>query len=317
MRLGWIFDSRLLLHDTGRFHPERPERLEAIREAVRQSGLQASLEALPIRAATAEQLAWVHEPAYVALVRMACDGGFEFIGGQDTRICRRSYDAAALAAGAALSACEAVVSGHVRRAFCAIRPPGHHAEADLATGFCLFNNAALAAECLVRNHRLRRIAIVDFDVHHGNGTQKLFETRADVFYISLHERPASLPFPGSGDVSEIGREAGRGYTLNVPLNPGSGWPEYRSALEIHVVPALQDYRPEVLLLSAGFDALASERLAHIRLEPPAFGWITRMLVDAAEAHSGGRVVSLLEGGYDLEGLGPAVVAHLRALLDAD
>jgi acetoin utilization deacetylase AcuC-like enzyme len=313
MKLGWIYDRRFGQHDTGPAHVERAERLEVIVAALVASGWRERLEPLPFRAATAAELALVHEPAYVDLVQMMCAEGFTFIGTQDTVIGPRSYDVAALAAGGVLAACDAVMAGRVRRAFCAVRPPGHHAETDRASGFCLFNHVALAAEHLVRHHGRSRIAVVDFDAHHGNGTQRIFESRRDVFYISLHERPATLPFPGSGEADETGRGAGQGYTRNVPLDAGSGDAQYRAALDAQVLPALDAYRPEFVLVSAGFDALMGDRVAHLSLEPPSYGWITARLVAAAERHAAGRLVSVLEGGYDLAQLGAAVVAHVAAL----
>jgi acetoin utilization deacetylase AcuC-like enzyme len=248
---------------------------------------------------------------------MMCDAGFFFVGARDTRVCPLSYDIAALAAGAVLAGSRAVLSGQVRRAFCAVRPPGHHAESDQALGFCLFNNVAIAAEQLIRQHGLSRVAIVDFDVHHGNGTQHIFEQRSDVFYASLHERPGSLEFPGSGEADETGIGPGAGFTLNVPLQQGSGEPQYLAALDRQVVPALESYQPEFLLVSAGFDGLMWDRVAHLNLEPSSYGPITQRLVQVAERHAAGRLVSVLEGGYYLPQLGQAVAAHVRALLEDD
>lgn len=312
--LGWVYDRRFLDHDPGPSHVERPDRLEAIVRALRQAGLLAAMKPIPFQAAAPDQLALAHEPAYVDLVRMMCDEGFTFIGSSDTAIGPRSYDVAALAAGGVLAACDAVMEARVRRAFCAVRPPGHHAEADQALGFCLFNHVAIAAEHLIRNRHLARVAIVDFDVHHGNGTQHIFESRRDVFYISLHERPGSLGFPGTGAAEESGCGDGAGYTLNVPLNRGCTDTEYRLAMDRYVLPALDRYCPEFILVSAGFDALMWDRVAHLSLEPASYGWITQTLVDAADRHAGGRVVSVLEGGYDLPNLGPAVIEHVRRLM---
>ncbi|MBN2477154.1 MAG: histone deacetylase [Pirellulales bacterium] len=313
MAVGWIYDRRFLDHQTEDVHLERPERLEVIVETLREAGLLQRMRPIAFRLATPEQLAMVHEPAYVDVVRMMCDEGFTAIGTPDTQVCPRSYDAAALAAGGVIAACDAVMAGEVRRAFCAVRPPGHHAERDLAMGFCLFNNVALGAEHLIRRHGLSRVAIVDFDVHHGNGTQHAFESRRDVFYISLHERPGSLPFPGSGEVEEEGVGPGRGFTLNVPLSFGSGEAEYLAAIRDQVLPTLDRFGPEFLLLSAGFDALGSDMIAHVALDPRSYGLITEALVAAAETHAHGRLVSVLEGGYDLCNLGRAVVAHVAAL----
>ena len=311
--VGWIFDRRFYDHQTGDVHPERPERLVVIVDALKQAGLLQRMQPIPFHLATAGQLALVHEPAYVDVVRMMCDEGFTAIGSSDTNVCPKSYDVAALAVGGALAACDAVMSGKVQRAFCAVRPPGHHAEVDRAMGFCLFNNVATAAEHLVRRHGLSRVAVVDFDVHHGNGTQHIFKSRNDVFYISLHERPGSLEFPGTGEAKETGRGAGKGYTLNVPLGRGSGEAEYLSAIEQQVLPALDAFLPEFVLVSAGFDALAADLISHVGLEPESFGPVTEALVDAAGRHAGGRLVSVLEGGYDLCNLGRAVVDHVEAL----
>jgi acetoin utilization deacetylase AcuC-like enzyme len=317
MTLGWIYDPRFLQHDTGRSHIESPRRLEVIVRALQSEGLLDQMLELPFRQATPEQLALVHEPAYVDLVRLMCDEGFTFIGAQDTCIGRWSFDVAALAAGGVLAACDAVMAGTVARAFCAVRPPGHHAEVDQAMGFCLFNNVAVGAEHLVRHHGLTRVAIVDFDVHHGNGTQHAFQSRNDVLYISLHERPESLQFPGSGAAVETGSGPGEGLTRNVPLDRGSGRDEYRSAMEQQVLPDLDEYRPQFLLLSAGFDALMWDDISHVSLEPSDFAWITDALVQAAQRHAGGRVVSVLEGGYDLPNLGAAVSQHVRSLMRED
>jgi acetoin utilization deacetylase AcuC-like enzyme len=317
VRVGWIYDRRFLQHDTGEDHPESPARLVAIVNAVEQAGLLSQLVALPFRQASSAELTLAHDPAYVDLVRMMCDAGFSFVGSRETRICRQSYDIAALAAGGVLAACEAVMAGHITRAFCAVRPPGHHAEFDAAMGYCLFNHVAIAAEHLVRNHGLTRVAIVDFDVHHGNGTQHFFAERSDVLYISLHERPGSIGFPGTGEADEIGSGAGAGYTLNVPLNRGSGPREYLAALAQHVEPALTAFRPEFLLLSAGFDALMWDNSSNLNLQPGTYGALTDSLVQIAARHAQGRVVSVLEGGYHIPQLGAAVVAHILAMSEEE
>jgi len=311
--LGLIYDRRFLDHDTGEVHPEGPARLKVILEALRKEGLLDRMMPIPFRQAKAEEIALVHDPAYVDIVCMACDEGLTAIGSSDTKLCPKSYDVAALAVGGTMAACDAVMAGTVRRAFCAVPPPGHHAETDRALGFCLFNNVAVAAEHLIRNHGLRRVAIVDFDVHHGNGTQHIFESRSDVLYVSIHERPGSLPFPGSGEESEAGIGPGRGFTLNIPLSRGAGDAQYQAAFDGQLLPKLREYRPEFLLISAGFDALAADMIAHLWLEPESYGWMTERLVEAAEQQCGGRVVSVLEGGYQLDYLGRAVVHHLAAM----
>ncbi len=312
--VGWVFHPFLRRHLTGPDHPERPERLDAIRDALERSGLLGRLVPLRFGPATFEDLTLVHEPAYVDLLRMACEHGFGFIGEPETRICPESFDAAALAAGGVLAACDAVMEGRVRRAFCAVRPPGHHAEPDRAMGFCLINHVAVAAEHLRRRRGVERVAVVDLDVHHGNGTQKAFEDRDDVLYVSIHEHPLTLKYPGTGYPGETGRGPGRGFTLNLCVPHGADLSDYRRALHDRVIPALERFGPGFLLVSAGFDAGRTEPLAHVNLAPADFGRITRELVRAAEDLCAGRVVSVLEGGYDLGSLGPCAVEHVRALL---
>lgn len=315
MRVGWVYDRFFLRHDTGPTHPERPERLEAVRGALANSGLLARMVPLPFEPAAAKVLGRVHEPAYVELVRLACEGGMTFLGDSETRICPESYEVARLAAGGVLAACDAIAAGAAERVFCAVRPPGHHAARDRAMGYCLFNHAALAAEHLIRRHGLVRVAIVDWDVHHGNGTQAVFEDRDDVLFISLHEAPPQ--YPGSGRENETGRGRGVGFTLNIPMRPGSGDAEYRRAFAEKVVPRLDAFAPEFVLISAGFDAAAEERIANINLEPASYGWMTRELAAVAARHAKGRIVSILEGGYDLPSLERCAAAHVRALLEAD
>jgi acetoin utilization deacetylase AcuC-like enzyme len=314
MQVGWVYDRRFLRHEPGGVHVDRPQRLQVIVEKLQQTQLLDQLVPLRFAAATADQLALVHDPAYVELIRLLCDSGFTFIGSPDTGICAESYEVAALAAGGVLTACDEVMAGRVTRAFCAVRPPGHHAETDQALGFCLFNQVALAAEHLVRDHRLSRVAVVDFDAHHGNGTQHMFEQRADVLYASLHERPEAPAFPGTGHAGETGCGPGLGFTLNVPLDRACGPCEYLQAVDQQVLPVLQDYAPQMLLVSAGFDALAGDGVAHLSLEPETYGPLTERLVAVARRHCQGRIVSVLEGGYDLTQLGAAVAAHVRALL---
>jgi acetoin utilization deacetylase AcuC-like enzyme len=291
---------------------ERAERLKAIVAALKAAGLLEKMKPIEFAPAGVAEIAAVHERAYVDLVRVACEEGMTFLGSMDTHICPASYEVARLAAGGVLAACDAVMAGKVKRAFCAVRPPGHHAEKDQAKGFCLFNNIAIAAEHLVRKHKLSRVAVVDFDVHHGNGTQHTFEERDDVLYISLHEHPAFL-YPGTGYAEEIGRGKGEGFTVNIPMQPGEGDREYRGAFAEKVEPSLMEFRPEFLLISAGFDAVRADPIAHMQLEPASFGWMTEALVQVADKCCGGKLVSTLEGGYDLAALGKAVVEHVGAM----
>jgi acetoin utilization deacetylase AcuC-like enzyme len=312
MNVGWVYDDIFLEHDTGPMHPEHAGRLRTIVEALTHAGLLAKMTPLAFGPADVETIGRVHDSAYIDRMRIACERGEVCVGPPDTRICRRSYDAALMAVGGVLAACDAVMAGRVRRAFCAVRPPGHHAEYDLPMGFCIFNNVAIAADHLVRVHGLQRVAIVDFDVHHGNGTQHLMELRDDVLFISLHEHPKFL-FPGTGYDYEHGSRRGDGYTLNIPMLPGAGDADYRRALDQQILPALTKYRPQFLLISAGFDAVHADPLADIDLEPASYTWMTEALVAAAETLCDGRLVSVLEGGYDMAALAESVVRHVRAL----
>ncbi|MFA9476854.1 histone deacetylase family protein [Phycisphaerales bacterium AB-hyl4] len=316
MRTGLIYSERFLQHDTGPGHPERPDRLLAIHNQLQARGLLDALAPLPFGLADRRWLELVHTPTYVERVFAACEAGEPYIDSADSTTCPQSAEIAQLAAGGAITAVDAVMAGELHNAFCAMRPPGHHAEANLSMGFCLFNHVAIAAAYLIRRHGLQRVAIVDFDVHHGNGTQHLFERRSDVLFISMHQDPRHL-YPGTGHAHETGRDAGEGYTLNVPLPPDSGDDVYLNALRSKVLPKLEAFDPQFLLLSAGFDASARDPLAHMLMTPKGFGQLTRELRAVAETHCRGRLVSLLEGGYHLEELANSVCHHVRALHETD
>ena len=314
MSVGWAYDAFMLRHQTPRGHPECPERLEAIHHALADAGLLSGMQPLGVEPAPIAALESVHHPAYVALVELACREGMSFLGSRETRISAESFDAARLGSGAVLAACEAVVSRRVRQAFCAIRPPGHHAESDRAAGYCLFNHVAVGAEYLLRRCGLSRVAIVDWDVHHGNGTQAIFEARSDVLFISIHESPGRL-YPHTGYAHERGVGLGEGFTLNIPMPPGSGDREYRRAFEEQILPSLDAFRPACVLVSAGFDAAGADHTADIQLVPASYGWMTRALMEAAESHGDGRLISVLEGGYDPTSLRGCVVEHVRSLME--
>jgi acetoin utilization deacetylase AcuC-like enzyme len=313
MSVGWVYHDDFLRHDTGPTHPERPERLLALTLALERAGRLRPMTRVEFRAATLDDLCLIHDPAYIDLLAVACQQGLGFLGSLDTPVSKSSYEVARRAAGGVLAACDEVADGRLDRAFCAVRPPGHHAHRDRAMGFCLLNHVALAAEHLIRRRGLRRVAIVDIDVHHGNGTQAIFEDRSEVLYVSVHEHPGTLPFPGTGNADERGRGAGFGYTLNLPMTAGSGDADYRCVFARRLVPALEQFAPEMLLVSAGFDAAADDRIANINLEPDSYAWITRQLVEVAESSCSGRLVSVLEGGYDPVTLGRCVVAHVAGL----
>lgn len=309
----FLTHTACLGHDPGRSHPERPDRLKAILDRLATPPF-GRLERKDAPLADKGEIARIHGADFVDQVLAAIPTAGRNYLDPDTAVSPGSKEAALRAAGACIAAVDAVMTGAVDNAFCAVRPPGHHAEPDHAMGFCLFNNVAIAAEHLVRDRGLSRVAIVDFDAHHGNGTQRIFERRPDVLYISLHEHPASLVFPGTGHAEETGTDAGSGYTVNIPLDRGGKWAQYRHALECQVLPALDRFQPQFLLLSAGFDALMWDGTSHLSLEPECYGPLTQALLQAADRHAEGRVVSVLEGGYDLGQLGEAVAAHVRELV---
>lgn len=330
--VGFVSDPNCVLHDTGSHHPERPDRLRAIHRAVRNAGLIGSidpfadfqidlglapqskklLEITPIVATEADATR-VHSQAMIDKVKHACAFGAVLDQG-DTPTCEKSFEIALLSLGCALTAADAVIDGRVKRAFACARPPGHHAEPDRAMGFCLLSNIAIVARHLQQKHGLDRIAIVDFDVHHGNGTQAAFEDDPSVLFISLHQHPDTL-YPGTGHAYETGDGPGRGTTLNLPMSPGSGDSHYTSAIEQKVLPAIDRFKPQMLLISAGFDAHAEDPLAHIQLTDDGFEQITRQLISAANTHCDGRVISVLEGGYNLVTLARSVVRHLQAMCE--
>ena len=305
-------DDIFLKHRTGE-HPESPARLEHLDAHLRQQGLPARFAPGGLRAATVAELARVHRPAYIAQVERFAKAG----GGQleaDTVLSERSYEVACQAAGAAISAVENVLDGPQRRAVCLIRPPGHHALPERAMGFCLFNNVAVAARHAERARGLGRILIVDWDVHHGNGTQDMFYEVENIVFFSAHRSPF---YPGTGAVDETGAGRGLGSTFNLPLKFGIRRKEYLAQFGRVLEDAAQRARPELVLLSAGFDAHRSDPIGSLGLESEDFGALTRLLVQVANQHCQGRLVSLLEGGYNIRALAESVQAHLEAILAAE
>ncbi|GJM24050.1 MAG: acetoin utilization protein [Phycisphaerae bacterium] len=311
-KTGLIIDECFQKHRTGPGHPERPERLVAISRGLAESGLGAACVRLPIRIASQEQILGVHSSEYVARLRNACETGAQYIDSHDSAICPDSFEAALMAAGSILEAVDQVCAGHIQNAFCAVRPPGHHCERSESMGFCLLGNAAIAARHLLDHHCLQRVAIVDWDVHHGNGSQHIFEDSSEVLVCNLHGHPEYV-YPGTGFENEQGKGDGKGATLNVPLMPGSGDDDYRRAFDAKILPILEDFKPEFVIISAGFDAHARDPLAPLELQSESFGWMTQRLLEVAADHSGNRLVSVLEGGYDLQALSESVCHHVRAL----
>ena len=301
-----------LLHDTGPGHPERPDRMRAIDKALSQetfAGL--TRAAAPLRDDVEEAITLAHPKSYVdALKRKRpAPGGQSVHLDPDTVLSPGTWEAAMRAVGAGLMAVDAVMAGEHQNAFAQVRPCGHHAEASRAMGFCLFNNVGVAAHYARRRHGAERIAVVDFDVHHGNGTQDIFWSDQDLFLASTHQMPL---YPGTGALSETGA----GNICNAPLRPGDGGGPFREAFATRILPALRNFSPDLILISAGFDAHEDDPLANLRLKEADFDWVTRTLADVAHKHCHGRLVSMLEGGYDLAALARSVSVHVTGLMEA-
>lgn len=308
---AFVFDRIYLRHQTGSGHPERPERLTAIVDRFKQTKLIDRLLLIKPTPTTTNWVATIHRPSYIEHVRAVCAAGPGHLDSGDTPVSRDSFEVALAAAGGVQAAIDAVMDGRVRNAFCAIRPPGHHALKDRAMGFCLFNNVAIAARYLQLKYKLTRILIVDWDVHHGNGTQDAFYEDPTVFYFSTHQSPF---YPGSGAAEETGAGKGLGFTCNVPLPAGSGDAEYRKAYEEQLKPAAAKFKPDFVLVSAGFDSGQADLLGGMRVTPAGFEELTRIVKGIAEQHCRGRLVSMLEGGYNLETLAASAEAHVRELM---
>lgn len=310
-RTGLVYNERFLDHDTGPGHAERPERLRTLSTHLQKSSLWRSVHPLIIDRAPEELVASVHTPAHVRFVRDSCAQGLTVLDEGDTHVSKESFDVALLAAGGVLAGVDAVMKGLLNNVFCAIRPPGHHAEREKAMGFCLFNNAAVGARYAQQQHGAGRIAIIDWDVHHGNGTQNIFYEDASVFYTSTHQYPF---YPGTGSRSEQGEGEGAGFTLNVPLPAGTGEKEYVESFQREILPAIERFRPDLIIISAGFDAHRDDPLANMNLTAESFARLTSLVMETAEKVCNGRIVSILEGGYNLAALAQSVEAHLRILI---
>lgn len=296
-----------LLHDTGPDHPERPDRVRAVMHALDEAHFPTLIrEEAPLADLTV--LEQSHPVEHVTRLRETLPQSGRINLDADTIMSPGSLDAARRGVGAVNAAVDAVISGKVDNAFCAIRPPGHHAEPNQPMGFCLVNNVVAGADHARRAHGLKRIAVVDFDVHHGNGTQAFFENDADLFYASSHQWPL---YPGTGHGSETGVD---GNIVNLCLDPMAGSEAFRHGMEDVILPKLEAFAPELIIISAGFDAHELDPLAHLQFTNDDYYWITERLIDIAGRHCGGRIVSVLEGGYDLEGLAGGVTAHMRALM---
>jgi len=302
--LGFVFDDLYLEHVPPSGHPECPARLKSLVQHLKDCAVWDQLVAIPPTPASSEDLRRVHTPGYLEYLRSVCEAGGGQLDAGDTHASQDSFEVARLAVGGVLRAIDAVLEHRVENAFCAVRPPGHHAEVDCPMGFCLLNNVALGARYAQQHYGLRKIAILDWDVHHGNGTQHIFEGDPSVLYISLHEYPF---YPGTGARDERGIGRGEGFTLNIPLPAGTGEDRYLQAFDEEVVPALETFSPDLLMVSAGFDAHMNDPLADMNLSDASYAAMTWKVKAVAP------VVSVLEGGYDLGALARSVEQHLRVL----
>jgi acetoin utilization deacetylase AcuC-like enzyme len=302
--IGFFYSDAFSQHRTPEGHPERPHRLEAIVNHLKGTGMWTVLRHLPFDSATEQDVLSVHSEDHLNLVRQTCAAGGGMLDEGDTHAVEQTCAVALLAAGAVAGAVDAVLGRTVDAGFCAVRPPGHHAERDRPMGFCIFNNVAIGARHAQQEHGIERVAILDWDVHHGNGTQHIFEKDSTVFYVSLHRYPF---YPGTGSRAECGMGKGEGYTLNVPLPAGTGEERYLGEFKEEILPVLETFKPELLLISAGFDAHQDDPLGGMELTENSFAAMTHMVMNIAP------VVSVLEGGYNLDALGRSVVAHLKEM----
>lgn len=312
-RTGLLYDERFLLHSTNPAHPERSDRLEVAFRALKEDGL---LSQVTLIQATPAKLKWierVHSPRHIYRFEEACMLELGELDHPDNVICRDSYDIALLAVGGILKTVDLLMEGKLDNAFCAVRPPGHHAEINRALGFCYFNNVAIAAKYLQEEWGVQRVGIVDFDAHHGNGTQQIFLADATVFYYSIHEHP-SFSFPGTGREFERGLGEGHGFTLNSPVLPGADDEAYQELLTRDLFPAFASFQPELILLSAGFDAHRDDDMSNINLSTEGYSWIMHRMMELADEHAKGRVISILEGGYAIQRLPELIKNHLEILL---
>jgi acetoin utilization deacetylase AcuC-like enzyme len=308
-----LLDPIYRQHDPGAGHPEAPERYDAVSQALNQAGLTKSLSRIESRAATEDEIAACHSSAYIKAVNREIAAGARELSTGDTSVGPRTWEVALKAVGGVLNAVDAVVSRKAVNAFCAVRPPGHHARPEQGMGFCVFNNIALAARYAQRKHCIERVLIADWDVHHGNGTQDIFYEDGSVFFFSVHQSPW-YPFTGRAD--ETGASKGVNCTMNCPLPAGSGREQILEAFLHKLKPAADAFKPDLVLISAGFDSRKDDPLGRFTLADEDFAELTSLLLEVADKHASGRMVSVLEGGYNLKGLASAATAHVKTLANA-
>jgi acetoin utilization deacetylase AcuC-like enzyme len=313
MNTALVYDDIYLRHDTGAHHPEKAERLTAIMKTLKDAGIFDKLLHIKPEPADRSVLELCHDPHYIDTFKDAAALARPFLHTPECPLSPATFEAALCAVGGVLKGIDEVMEGGVKNCFCAVRPPGHHAERTRAMGFCYFNNVAVAARYLQKQYNVERVLVLDWDVHHGNGTQHIFENDPTIFYVSFHQDPSSC-YPGTGWAMETGNGEGQGYTLNFPMAPGAGKEEYLEAM-LKTEQAMKQFRPQFVLVSAGFDAHLADPLAHVKLTREAYVELTRRIKNIAEDHAEGRLVSALEGGYNLKALGESVQAHIQVLME--
>jgi acetoin utilization deacetylase AcuC-like enzyme len=311
MKTGLLLDPLYTDHDPGPGHPECPQRYTAIMKALTASDLLPKLASIPSRAAEMSEIERCHPRHYIELARDEVAAGLDTLSTGDTNVCEKSYHIATRAVGGVINAVDAVMSGKLTRAFCAVRPPGHHARPSQGMGFCLFNNIALGARHAQKQHGAAKVVIVDWDVHHGNGTQDIFYEDGSVFFASTHQSPW---YPFTGHAEETGAGKGKGSTMNFPLPAGTSMKPIGEAFETKLLPAITAFKPDLIMISAGFDSRVDDPLGQFKMTDDDFATLTKLLMKAADDHCQGRLVSVLEGGYNLTGLASAVTAHVGALI---
>ena len=310
-KTGIVKDKRYLQHSAGFYHPESPKRLAAIYEMLENSNMSWKFVEIEPREATHEELAMVHSPSYIKFIAGTAGKDCVFLD-PDTATSPETYEISKLAVGGVINAIDSVVSGEVNNAFAFVRPPGHHAGRDTAAGFCVFNNIAVGAKHAILKHGMQKVLVVDWDLHHGNGTQHIFYNNPNVLYFSTHQYPY---YPGTGGLDETGSGKGVGYTINAPLRSGAGDDTYVKIFRRILEPVALKFKPEIILLSAGFDTYYQDPLGGMRVTPEGFTAMTRILLNIADNCCGGRLVAALEGGYHIQGLTKSVKAVLEEMLD--
>jgi acetoin utilization deacetylase AcuC-like enzyme len=310
---AFVYDPIYQKHLTGQGHPERPQRLAAVVDSLKKTGLDKRMKRVEPVAGRDEDVLRCHEAEYLKAVKRDIAAGADRLSTGDTNICPDSLEVALKAVGGVLAATDQVCTGKAANAFCAVRPPGHHATDKRGMGFCIFNNVAIAARYAQKKHKIGKVLIVDWDVHHGNGTQDIFYEDDSVFFLSTHQSPW---YPGTGAKNETGTGKGLGATMNFPLPAGAGRKQVLGAFTDKLVPAMREFKPELVLISAGFDSRRDDPLGRFTLDDDDFADLTQVAMDIADEHAGGRIVSVLEGGYRLEGLASATAAHVKTLIES-